>query len=37
MCRVSTGAPVGAAVVDWDRDEQLPMALARALRAGGQP
>jgi hypothetical protein len=29
----STGAPVGAAVVDWDRDEQLPMAVARVLRA----
>jgi uncharacterized protein (DUF58 family) len=24
---------VGAAVVDWDRDEQLPMAVARVLRA----
>jgi hypothetical protein len=32
---VSTGAPVGATVVDWDRDERLPVALARTLRAGG--
>jgi uncharacterized protein (DUF58 family) len=26
---------VGATVVDWDRDERLPVALARTLRAGG--
>lgn len=27
---------VGAAVVDWDREEELPVALARALRGGGR-
>jgi len=27
---------VGATVVDWDREERLPTALARALRAGGR-
>jgi uncharacterized protein (DUF58 family) len=26
---------VGATVVDWDRDERLPAALARVLRGGG--
>jgi uncharacterized protein (DUF58 family) len=26
---------VGATVVDWDRDERLPVALARTLRTGG--
>jgi hypothetical protein len=31
----STGAPVGATVVDWDRDERLPVALARTLSTGG--
>ncbi|RMB24180.1 hypothetical protein ATH50_1420 [Haloplanus aerogenes] len=31
----STGAPVGATVVDWDREERLPVALARTLQAGG--
>jgi len=29
-----TAASVGAAVVDWDREEQVPLALARALRTG---
>jgi hypothetical protein len=32
----STGAAVGAAVVDWDREEELPVALARAFRGGGR-
>jgi uncharacterized protein (DUF58 family) len=27
---------VGAAVVDWDRDERLPVALTRVLRVGGR-
>jgi uncharacterized protein (DUF58 family) len=27
---------VGATVVDWDREERLPVALARTLRAGGE-
>jgi hypothetical protein len=30
----STGASVGAAVVDWDREEELPVALSRVLRGG---
>jgi len=34
--RESTGAPVGATVVDWDRDERLPVVLARTLRMGGE-
>jgi len=29
-----TAAPVGAAVVDWDREEQVPLAFARTLRTG---
>jgi uncharacterized protein (DUF58 family) len=27
---------VGAAVVDWDREEELPVALSRVLRGGGR-
>jgi len=30
----ATAAPVGAAVVDWKREERLPVALARLLQGG---
>lgn len=33
--RLDQTRQVGATVVDWDREEQLPTALARTLRAGG--